>query len=179
MEKLVNSLASEQNSPQRNPKVTCWKCFKKGYVQRESQSKYINPEKLTCGRLTELRVTSLNKALEKGLKASALSGGGNGLYLEASIQHLKGTSHGNAVAVSPRSCTESSKHCSNAEKKFGMKIDISAKALAMTTEDSWSSSEIQKAQLEEPDIRPILKKKLNSTGRQSWQEFAWDSPATK
>ncbi|GBM94638.1 hypothetical protein AVEN_74918-1 [Araneus ventricosus] len=34
LEKLVNSLAAEQNAPRRNPNVTCWKCFKKGHVQR-------------------------------------------------------------------------------------------------------------------------------------------------
>ncbi|GBL94940.1 hypothetical protein AVEN_187457-1 [Araneus ventricosus] len=33
LEKLVNSLAAEQNVPWRNPNVTCWKCFKKGHVQ--------------------------------------------------------------------------------------------------------------------------------------------------
>ncbi|GBM91059.1 hypothetical protein AVEN_13601-1 [Araneus ventricosus] len=32
----------------------------------------------------------------------------------------------------------------------------------LTTEDPWSSSEAQKAQLEDPAIRPILGKKLNS-----------------
>ncbi|GBN09453.1 hypothetical protein AVEN_116681-1 [Araneus ventricosus] len=30
LEKLVNSLAAEQNAPLQNPNVTCWKCFKKG-----------------------------------------------------------------------------------------------------------------------------------------------------
>ncbi|GBN36782.1 hypothetical protein AVEN_132492-1, partial [Araneus ventricosus] len=34
LEKLVNSPAAEQNAPRRNPNVTCWKCFKKGHVQR-------------------------------------------------------------------------------------------------------------------------------------------------
>ncbi|GBN57458.1 hypothetical protein AVEN_123853-1 [Araneus ventricosus] len=60
-----------------------------------------------------------------------------------------------------------------------METDISVNALTMTTEDSWSSSEIQKAQLEDPDIRPILKMKLNSTDRPSWQEISQESPTTK
>ncbi|GBN41497.1 hypothetical protein AVEN_142973-1 [Araneus ventricosus] len=60
------------------------------------------------------------------------------------IQHHKGTSHGNANALS-RSC----KHCTNAEKKLGMEIDISVKVLTTTTVDPWSSCEIQKAQLEQ------------------------------
>ncbi|GBN99533.1 hypothetical protein AVEN_74744-1 [Araneus ventricosus] len=93
------------------------------------------------------------------------------------IQHRKGTSHGNADALSRRPCKESCKHCSNAEKKFGMETDISVKVL--TTEDLWSTSEVQKAQLEDPAIRPILEKKLNSEDRPSWQEIAPESPATK
>ncbi|GBN05495.1 Retrovirus-related Pol polyprotein from transposon 297 [Araneus ventricosus] len=93
------------------------------------------------------------------------------------IQHRKGTSHGNADALFRRSCKESCKHCKNAEKKFGMETDISVKVL--TTEDAWSSSEVQKAHLEDPAIRPILEKKLNSEDRPSWQEIAPESPATK
>ncbi|GBN68513.1 Retrovirus-related Pol polyprotein from transposon 297, partial [Araneus ventricosus] len=93
------------------------------------------------------------------------------------IQHRKGTSHGNADALARRPCKESCKHCTNAEKKFGIETDISVKAL--TTEDAWSSSEVQKARLEDPAIRPILERKLNSEDRQSWQEIAPESPATK
>ncbi|GBN62843.1 Retrovirus-related Pol polyprotein from transposon 17.6 [Araneus ventricosus] len=93
------------------------------------------------------------------------------------IQHRKGTSHGNADALSRRPCKESCKHCTNAEKKFGMETDISVKVL--TTEDAWPSSEVQKAQIEDPAIRPILERKLNSEDRPSWQEIAPESPATK
>ncbi|GBL91854.1 Retrovirus-related Pol polyprotein from transposon 297 [Araneus ventricosus] len=93
------------------------------------------------------------------------------------IQHCKGTSHGNADALSRRPCKESCKHCTNAEKKFGMETDISLKVL--TTEDPWSSSEVRKAQLEDPTISPILETKLNSEDRPSWQEIAPWSPATK
>ncbi|GBM81623.1 hypothetical protein AVEN_82351-1 [Araneus ventricosus] len=45
--------------------------------------------------------------------------------------------------------------------------------------DPWSSCEIQKVQLEYPAIKPILKKKLNSAHRPSWQEIAKESPVTK
>ncbi|GBM90048.1 Transposon Ty3-I Gag-Pol polyprotein, partial [Araneus ventricosus] len=76
------------------------------------------------------------------------------------IQHRKGTSHGNADALSRRPCKESCKQCTNAEKKFGMERDISA-------------------QLKDPAIKPILEKKLNSVDRPSWQEIAPESPATK
>ncbi|GBN57460.1 hypothetical protein AVEN_123854-1 [Araneus ventricosus] len=82
LKKLLNSLATEQNVPRRNQKLTCWKCFKKGDVQKECQENCIHLGKVTCGRLVEQRIPSLNKAPEEGLKASSLSGGGNGFYLE-------------------------------------------------------------------------------------------------
>ncbi|GBN54941.1 Retrovirus-related Pol polyprotein from transposon 297, partial [Araneus ventricosus] len=83
------------------------------------------------------------------------------------IQHCKGTSHGNADALSRKPCTESCKHFTNAEKKFGLEIDISVKVLTTTSVDPWSSCEIQKAQLEDPNIKPILEKKLYSADRPS------------
>ncbi|GBN90183.1 hypothetical protein AVEN_36198-1 [Araneus ventricosus] len=95
------------------------------------------------------------------------------------IRHRKGTSHGNADALSQRPCKESCKHCSNADKKFALEIDISVKVSATTTVDPWSSCEIQKAQLEYPAIKPILDKKLNSADRPSWQKITPESPATK
>ncbi|GBM10397.1 hypothetical protein AVEN_182440-1 [Araneus ventricosus] len=49
----------------------------------------------------------------------------------------------------------------------------------MTTEDTWSVSEIQKAQLEDPDTRPILEKKLKLADRPSRQEVTPESTATK
>ncbi|GBM30450.1 hypothetical protein AVEN_203021-1 [Araneus ventricosus] len=51
-----------------------------------------------------------------------------------------------------------------------METDISVKVL---------TTEVQKAQLEDPAIRPILEKKLNSEDRPSWQEITPESPATK
>ncbi|GBL74066.1 Retrovirus-related Pol polyprotein from transposon 297 [Araneus ventricosus] len=86
------------------------------------------------------------------------------------IQHRKGTSDRNADALSRRPCKESCKHCTNAEKKFRIETDIFVKIL--TTDDLWSSSKFQKAELEDPAIRPILKKKLNSEDRPSCQEIA-------
>ncbi|GBM64117.1 Retrovirus-related Pol polyprotein from transposon 297 [Araneus ventricosus] len=56
------------------------------------------------------------------------------------ILHRKATSHGNADALSRRPCKDSCKHCTNAEKKFGMETDISVKVLK--AEDAWSSCEI-------------------------------------
>ncbi|GBN64740.1 hypothetical protein AVEN_173987-1 [Araneus ventricosus] len=59
-----------------------------------------------------------------------------------------------------------------------MEIDISVKVLTTTSVDTWSSCEIQKAHLEDPNIKPILEKKLNSADRPSWQEIAPESPVT-
>ncbi|GBO09911.1 hypothetical protein AVEN_1638-1 [Araneus ventricosus] len=64
-------------------------------------------------------------------------------------------------------------------RKFGVEADISLRALTMTSEDTWSVSEIQKAQLEDPNIRPILEKKLKSENRPSRQEIAQESHTTK
>ncbi|GBN71321.1 Retrovirus-related Pol polyprotein from transposon 297 [Araneus ventricosus] len=86
------------------------------------------------------------------------------------IQHRKGKSHGNADAFSRRPCRENCRHCSKAEKKFGIETDTSVKVLTTASVDPWSSCEIQKAQLEDPTIKPILEKKLNSADRPSWQE---------
>ncbi|GBN51713.1 hypothetical protein AVEN_152017-1, partial [Araneus ventricosus] len=95
-----------------------------------------------------------------------------------STQHHERTFDGKNV-LSQRLCFEGCEPCSNAEKKFRMETDISVEALTMTTENRWSLSEIKKAQLEDTDIRPILKMKLNSADRPSWQEIAQESPATK
>ncbi|GBM75424.1 hypothetical protein AVEN_73366-1 [Araneus ventricosus] len=45
LEKLLNShVAGKRNIPRRNPNVTCWKCNKKGHVQRECQTISPNQE---------------------------------------------------------------------------------------------------------------------------------------
>ncbi|GBM76779.1 hypothetical protein AVEN_124031-1 [Araneus ventricosus] len=45
LEKLLNSSVSgRKNTPRRNPNVTCWKCNKKGHVQRECQAITSNQE---------------------------------------------------------------------------------------------------------------------------------------
>ncbi|GBN44532.1 hypothetical protein AVEN_273601-1 [Araneus ventricosus] len=82
LEKLVNSLAAEQKAPRQNP------CFKKRHVEKACQANNNQSGKLTCSRLAERKIPTLNKASEEGLKVSALSGGGNGLYLEGSICNI-------------------------------------------------------------------------------------------
>ncbi|GBM19309.1 hypothetical protein AVEN_218026-1 [Araneus ventricosus] len=201
LEKLVESLAAEQNAPRRNPNLTCWKCFKEGHVQRACQVNDVHSRKLTCGRLAERKIPTLNKSPEEELKVSTLSGGGNGLYLKGSICDIPclflvdtGTNitllradlahkvKERLIYTAPNLTLKTAtgcEPCSNAEKKSRTETDISVEALPMATENRWSLSEIQKAQLEDPDIRPILKMKLNSADRSSWQEIAHESPATK
>ncbi|GBN20206.1 hypothetical protein AVEN_149937-1 [Araneus ventricosus] len=84
--------------------------------------------------------------------------------------HREGAPHGNEDALDRRPCIESYECDLNAGRKFVVKADISARVLTMTTEDTYSLSEIQKAQLEDPDIRPVLEKKLTSR-----QEIARES----
>ncbi|GBM56889.1 hypothetical protein AVEN_227385-1 [Araneus ventricosus] len=45
LERLLNSsVAGKKNTPRRNSNVTCWKCNKKGYVQKECQEITSNQE---------------------------------------------------------------------------------------------------------------------------------------
>ncbi|GBO11541.1 hypothetical protein AVEN_2207-1 [Araneus ventricosus] len=65
LEKLLNSHVVRKKTPRRNPNVTCWKCNKKGHLQRECQTISPNREKLMYGRLTGRRLPFLNKARGK------------------------------------------------------------------------------------------------------------------
>ncbi|GBM78130.1 hypothetical protein AVEN_17054-1 [Araneus ventricosus] len=45
LKKLLNSsISGRKNTPRRSPNVTCWKCSKKGHVQRECQAVTSNQE---------------------------------------------------------------------------------------------------------------------------------------
>ncbi|GBM70959.1 hypothetical protein AVEN_112009-1 [Araneus ventricosus] len=66
LEKLLNShVAGKKNTPRRNSNVTCWKCNKKGHLQRECQTISPNREKLMYGRPTGRRLPFLSKAPRK------------------------------------------------------------------------------------------------------------------
>ncbi|GBN34942.1 hypothetical protein AVEN_245449-1 [Araneus ventricosus] len=85
LEKLFNiSVAGKKNTLRQNPKLTSWKCKKKGHVQR-LLGDYFQPDKLTYDRLVGRKLRFLNKASEEGLKVYSLSGGKNRLYIERSI----------------------------------------------------------------------------------------------
>ncbi|GBM98105.1 hypothetical protein AVEN_43227-1 [Araneus ventricosus] len=164
LEKFLEILAAgKKSAPRRNPNVTCWICYKKGHVQRECPSdnnSRRNPN-ATCW-----------KCNKKGHLQ-------NECQQITPINQHKETRHGSDKALSRRSFVESYEHDLNSDKKFGTETDISVRALRMTSEDTWPVSEIQKAQLEDPDIRPILEKKLKLADRPSRQEIAQESPATK
>ncbi|GBL55751.1 hypothetical protein AVEN_107238-1 [Araneus ventricosus] len=164
LEKLLQILAAgKKSSPRRNKNVNIWRCYKRGHVQLECLSDSAprrNPN-ATCWKFN---------------KKGHLQ---NECQHITSINHHKETCHGSDKALSRRSFVESYDHDLNSDKKFGTETNISVRALRMTTEDTWPVSEIQKAQLEDRDIRLILEKKLKLADRPSRQEIAQESPATK
>ncbi|GBM39457.1 hypothetical protein AVEN_209221-1 [Araneus ventricosus] len=191
LEKFLEILAAgKKSAPRRNPNVTCWRCYKRGHVQLECPSDSAprrNPN-VTCwicykkGHVQ--RECPSDNASRRNPNATCWKCNKKG-HLQnecqqiTSINHHKETCHGSDKALSRRSFVESYEHDLNSDKKFGTETDISVRALRMTTENTWPVSEIQKAQLEDPDIRPILEKKLKSADRPSRQEIAQENPATK
>ncbi|GBM51914.1 hypothetical protein AVEN_2901-1 [Araneus ventricosus] len=191
LEKFLEILAAgKKSAPRRNPNVTCWRCYKRGHVQLECPSGSAprrNPN-VTCwicykkGHVQ--RECPSDNASRRNPNATCWKCNKKG-HLQnecqqiTSINHHKETRHGSDKALSRRSFVESYEHDLNSDKKFGTETDISVRALRMTTEDTWPVSDIQKAQLEDPDIRPILEKKLKLADRPSRQEIAQENPATK
>ncbi|GBM51974.1 hypothetical protein AVEN_45880-1 [Araneus ventricosus] len=191
LEKFLEILAAgKKSAPRRNPNVTCWRCYKRGHVQLECPSGSAprrNPN-VTCwicykkGHVQ--RECPSDNASRRNPNATCWKCNKKG-HLQnecqqiTSINHHKETRHGSDKALSRRSFVESYEHDLNSDKKFGTETDISVRALRMTTDDTWPVSDIQKAQLEDPDIRPILEKKLKLADRPSRQEIAQENPATK
>ncbi|GBL84677.1 hypothetical protein AVEN_191129-1 [Araneus ventricosus] len=200
-EKLLDRLeAGKKNAPRRNPNVTCWRCYKKGHVQREC------PSDNASRRNPNVTCWSCNKNGHIQNECQQIT----------STNYHKGIPHGSEDALARRPCIKSCKRDLNTDKKFGMITDISMRALTMTTEDTWSSrglfwyprlgwktsllplltcgksdvsqpnrgyqnrpaSEIQREKLEDPEIRPIIEKKLKSANRPSRQKIDPESPAT-
>ncbi|GBM41185.1 hypothetical protein AVEN_35756-1 [Araneus ventricosus] len=187
LEKLLGGRAAgKENAPRWNPNVTCWKSNKQGHAQRECQTDYALRLNLnvTCWKCYKKghvqRECPSDNALRRNPNMTCWSCNKKG-HIQSecqqitSTQHLKGTPHGNEDALARRSSVESCERDLNADKKFGMETDISVRSLRMTTEDSWSVSEIQNAQLLDPDIRPITERKLKSVDPPSRQEITQQS----
>ncbi|GFY04217.1 gag-pol [Trichonephila clavipes] len=76
----------------------------------------------------------------------------------------------------PKSC----KYCSRIEKKFGVKDPIVLHVTAPSTSelDPWSDESVQKDQLADPEIKPIIEFKESCDEKPSWQDIASFHPTT-
>ncbi|GFV05610.1 retrovirus-related Pol polyprotein from transposon 297 [Trichonephila clavipes] len=98
---------------------------------------------------------------------------------DVEIRHRKGSAHGNADALLRRPCPESCKYCSRIEKKFDVIVrqvttPPSTSPLALLSDES-----VQKDQLADPEIKPILEFKESSDQKPCWQDIAPFPPTTK
>ncbi|GFV94884.1 retrovirus-related Pol polyprotein from transposon 297 [Trichonephila clavipes] len=87
------------------------------------------------------------------------------------IRHRKGSSHGNAVALSRRPCPENCRHCSRVETKYDYAIRQITTSTA-TPPDPWSDEKVREDQMADPDIKPLIEfmesssnKKVGRTSR--------------
>ncbi|GFX56117.1 hypothetical protein TNCV_3062031 [Trichonephila clavipes] len=71
------------------------------------------------------------------------------------IRHRKGSSHGNADALSRRPCPENCRHCSRVETKYDYAIRQITTSTA-TPPDPWSDEKVREDQMAEPDIKPLI-----------------------
>ncbi|GFW16491.1 retrovirus-related Pol polyprotein from transposon 412 [Trichonephila clavipes] len=93
------------------------------------------------------------------------------------IRHRKGSSHGNADAVSRRPCPENCRHCSRVETKYDYAIrQITSTA---TPPDPWSDEKVREDQMADPDIKPLIEFMESSSNKPSWQDISAYSPTTK
>jgi len=93
------------------------------------------------------------------------------------IFHRKGTLHGAPDALSRRSCPEDCRHCTRREQKdeindteeidichinriFLSCEDLNVARTGIFSESQWDDSGIHTAQMDDPDIRPLLKAQL-------------------
>ncbi|GFX34452.1 retrovirus-related Pol polyprotein from transposon 412 [Trichonephila clavipes] len=93
------------------------------------------------------------------------------------IRHRKGSSHGNADALSRRPCPENCRHCSRVETKYDYAIrQITSTA---TPPDPWSDEKVREDQMADPDIKPLIEFMESSSNKPSWQDISAYSPTTK
>ncbi|GFW27160.1 hypothetical protein TNCV_93861 [Trichonephila clavipes] len=94
------------------------------------------------------------------------------------IRHRKGSSHGNADALSRRPCPENCRHCSRVETKYVYAIRQIATSTA-TPPDPWSDEKVREDQMADPDIKPLIEFMESSSNKPSWQDISAYSPTTK
>lgn len=89
------------------------------------------------------------------------------------IRHRKGSSHGNADALSRRPCAENCKHCSKIEARCEPVIR------QVSSTHQWTEESIRDSQVEDPEIRPIISFMESGDPKPTWQDIAPFSPTTK
>ncbi|GFX96804.1 hypothetical protein TNCV_1648391 [Trichonephila clavipes] len=94
------------------------------------------------------------------------------------IRHRKGSSHGNADALSRRPCPENCRHCSRVETKYDYAIRQITTSTA-TPPDPWSDEKVREDQMADPDIKPLIEFLESSSNKPSWQDISAYSPTTK
>ncbi|GFY27864.1 protein NYNRIN [Trichonephila clavipes] len=94
------------------------------------------------------------------------------------IRHRKGSSHGNADALSRRLCPENCRHCSRVETKYDYAIRQITTSTA-TPPDPWSDEKVREDQMADPDIKPLIEFMESSSNKPSWQDISAYSPTTK
>ncbi|GFW91933.1 retrovirus-related Pol polyprotein from transposon 412 [Trichonephila clavipes] len=94
------------------------------------------------------------------------------------IRHRKGSSHGNADALSRRPCPENCRHCSRVETKYDYAIRQITTSTA-TPPDPWSDEKVREDQMADPDIKPLIEFMESSSTKPSWQDISAYSPTTK
>ncbi|GFX87454.1 retrovirus-related Pol polyprotein from transposon 297 [Trichonephila clavipes] len=91
---------------------------------------------------------------------------------------VKGSSHGNADALSRRPCPENCRHCSRVETKYDYAIRQITTSTA-TPPDPWSDEKVREDQMADPDIKPLIEFMESSRNKPSWQDISAYSPTTK
>ncbi|GFX81698.1 retrovirus-related Pol polyprotein from transposon 412 [Trichonephila clavipes] len=94
------------------------------------------------------------------------------------IRHRKGSSHGNADALSRRPCPENCRHCSRVETKYDYAIRQITTSTA-TPRDPWSDEKVREDQMADLDIKPLIEFMESSSNKPSWQDISAYSPTTK
>ncbi|GFU53194.1 retrovirus-related Pol polyprotein from transposon 412 [Trichonephila clavipes] len=94
------------------------------------------------------------------------------------IRHRKGSSHGNADALSRRPCPKNCRHCSRVETKYDYAIRQITTSTA-TPPDPWSDEKVREDQMADPDIKPLIEFMESSSNKPSWQDISAYSPTTK